>query len=277
MITTQVIGSVGVSTSRQFIGAAFRNFSQPIERLFATGEQGFFYDPNDLSTMFQNSAGTIPVTAAGQPVGLLLDKSGRNNPAYQTTSSARPILRQNATTGAYYLEFDGGDDFLQTSNIDFTATDKVSVFAGVRKLSDSTYGVLLELSAAVGSVIGAFCVFAPRNVNASGNFGIMSKGAVLVDVATPTILAPVSAVISAKSAMASGLSMRVNGALSASSNNSQGAGNFGNYPLYIGRRNGASLPFNGHMYGLIGISKLTSDAETLAIEKELAKRVGVTL
>ena len=76
MITPQVIGSagVGVSTSRQFIGAAFRNFNQPIQKLFVNGEQGFFYDPNDLSTMFQDYEGTSPVTAVGQPVGIILDK-----------------------------------------------------------------------------------------------------------------------------------------------------------------------------------------------------------
>ena len=51
------------------------SFDALIKSLFANNEQGFFYDPNDLSTMFQNSAGTIPVTAAGQPVGLMLDKS----------------------------------------------------------------------------------------------------------------------------------------------------------------------------------------------------------
>lgn len=43
--------------------------------LFALGEQGAWYDPSDLSTMFQDSAGTLPVTADGQPVGLILDKS----------------------------------------------------------------------------------------------------------------------------------------------------------------------------------------------------------
>lgn len=43
--------------------------------LFASGEQGTWYDPSDLSTMYQDSVGTIPVTAVDQPVGLLLDKS----------------------------------------------------------------------------------------------------------------------------------------------------------------------------------------------------------
>lgn len=50
-------------------------FDQQIQKLFANGEQGFFYDPNDLSTMFQDAVGTVPVTGVGQPVGLMLDKS----------------------------------------------------------------------------------------------------------------------------------------------------------------------------------------------------------
>ena len=42
---------------------------------FAAGEQGAWYDPSDFTTLFQDSAGTIPVTAVEQPVGLMLDKS----------------------------------------------------------------------------------------------------------------------------------------------------------------------------------------------------------
>ena len=43
--------------------------------LFLAGEQGAWYDPSDLTTLFQDSAGTTPVTAVEQPVGLMLDKS----------------------------------------------------------------------------------------------------------------------------------------------------------------------------------------------------------
>ena len=43
--------------------------------LFANGEPGFWLDPSDMSTMFTDSAGTTPVTAVEQPVGLILDKS----------------------------------------------------------------------------------------------------------------------------------------------------------------------------------------------------------
>ena len=46
-----------------------------VQQLFASGEPGFWLDPSDLSTMYQDSAGTTPVTAVEQPVGLILDKS----------------------------------------------------------------------------------------------------------------------------------------------------------------------------------------------------------
>jgi len=60
--------------------------------LFASGEQGCWFDASDFSTMFQDSAGTVPVTAVGQPVGKMLDKSGRGNHRIQATTTKRPIL-----------------------------------------------------------------------------------------------------------------------------------------------------------------------------------------
>lgn len=42
--------------------------------LFTSGVAGAWYAPDDFSTLFQDSAGTTPVTAVEQPVGLMLDK-----------------------------------------------------------------------------------------------------------------------------------------------------------------------------------------------------------
>ena len=57
--------------------AIFVNETIPslMRKLFSNGEQGFFYDPNDLSTMYQDAGRIVPVTAVGQAVGLMLDKS----------------------------------------------------------------------------------------------------------------------------------------------------------------------------------------------------------
>lgn len=47
--------------------------------LFINNEDGYCFDFNDLSTMFQDVIGTIPVTAEGQYLGLILDKSKNLN------------------------------------------------------------------------------------------------------------------------------------------------------------------------------------------------------
>jgi len=46
-----------------------------VARMLARTEKGIWYDPSDLTTLYQDAAGTTPVTAVGQPVGLMLDQS----------------------------------------------------------------------------------------------------------------------------------------------------------------------------------------------------------
>ena len=49
--------------------------AREVKALFSNSEQGVWYDPSDRATLFQDAAGTTPVTAVEQPVGLMLDKS----------------------------------------------------------------------------------------------------------------------------------------------------------------------------------------------------------
>lgn len=81
--------------------------------LFANGEQGAWYDPSDLTTLFQDAAGTTPVTADGDPVGLMLDKSGNGNHATQEVSADRPVYR--TAGGLHWLESEGFRCGLETS------------------------------------------------------------------------------------------------------------------------------------------------------------------
>lgn len=78
--------------------------------LFAQGQQGAWYDPSDLTTLFQDAAGTTPVTADGDPVGYMQDLSGNGNHATQSVSASRPIYRTDGTL--HWLSFDGVDDAL---------------------------------------------------------------------------------------------------------------------------------------------------------------------
>jgi hypothetical protein len=200
------------------------------------------------------------------------------NHAYQTTSASRPILRQNAVTGANYLEFDGSDDFLVTNNIDFTTTDKVSLFAGVRKLSDVSVASVFCLTETPTSSQGTFELYTPQT-NGGEGLSYYSRGATIKStIITTGFKSPSSFVLSAKTDISSNsTTVKINSSIFPPAGTGLGGGYFGDHPLYIGRRGGVNLPLNGHIYGLIGIGKLVSDSETAAIEKELAKRAGVTL
>lgn len=120
------------------LGTLFKppfSFSKYVQELFANGEQGFFYDLNDLSKMFQNSAGTVPVTAVGQPVGLIRDKSGRNNHTYQTTSASRPLLQHEPILGSNLVingDFsDGGAGWVTDGTPTFTFDTGRAYYNGI--------------------------------------------------------------------------------------------------------------------------------------------------
>lgn len=101
--------SVGPFVRRAGAAAAFDPAS-----LFAASEDGAWFDPSDLSTLWQDSARTTPVTTDGDPVGAMDDKSGNGNHALQATAAKRPVYK--TAGGLHWLEFDGVDDCLDMAS-----------------------------------------------------------------------------------------------------------------------------------------------------------------
>lgn len=102
----------------------------------ATGPAAYspaaWYDADDLTTLFQDAAGTVPVVADGDPVGLWRDKSGNSRHFSQTTAGSRPIWH---TSGGFsWVEFDGTNDWMigATSMLAFAT---VNVFVGARSVA----------------------------------------------------------------------------------------------------------------------------------------------
>lgn len=449
--------------------------------LFASGEQGAWYDPSDLTTMFQDAAGTTPVTGVEQPVGRILDKSGRGNRATQTTTASRPTLSSRVnlltntealesaswskvqssvsvnsavapngtltadtfipnsgiaftsavgvfvnsqssfnqslsvaataykyrlsvkdagydmvqlrvseantlagtniavtrvslingavltqsgtgnltgvtgtctrtgdgwcditltfTSGAaqtlffglwawnttavtsdgvkglhiwgadlrvanesptlppyqrvntatdydtqgfpLYLRFDGVDDWLVTPPINFTSTDKMTVFAGSRYFGDAG-AILCELSVNASSSNGTFGCYV--NDNSAGREAVAGRvsAAASTFITAPKDITRVTTrqIDFAQPTPETELAMRVNGVTQTpvfKTPASAGTGNFGNYPLFIGRRSGTQFPFNGRLYGLIVRGAETDNLHLTNVERFLAHKSGVVL
>ena len=338
--------------------------------LFLAGEQGAWYDPSDLTTLFQDSAGTTPMSAVGtvadQPVGLMRDKSGRGNHAFQATAGNRPMLsaRVNlllatatlstqsvtslatnytlsftgtgtvtlsgtatgvlsagsntftATAGTLtltvsgsvtladlrptnagsllppyqrvntasdydtvgfplYLKANGSSSAMSTNSINFTATNKMTVVTGVRKLSDATPQIIIELSANYDSNPNTFVTYI-----ATGQvFGMNARGQPWppgLEVSSGYI-APISVVYTAIAAFTLPLKkLRLLGADVATSSASIGAGNFGNYPLYLFARAGTSQFLNCQFYGAIIRGAQSDTASITQTENYMATKTGIT-
>lgn len=57
------------------LGAGGLSLEAQIRKLFANGEEGaLYYFTENFAGLYQDADGTMPVTAAGQPVGLMLDR-----------------------------------------------------------------------------------------------------------------------------------------------------------------------------------------------------------
>ncbi|MGQ0610058.1 MAG: hypothetical protein ACT4N9_03000 [Paracoccaceae bacterium] len=401
----KLVRDISVTSRAVRIGPAFSP-----ARLFAAGEPGLWLDPSDLATLFQDSLGKTPVTADGQPVGLVLDKSkglalgadlvtngtfdggtaswasgssftstaavvggemqvtptadfgrqvqtltlvvGRSyqitgtirrvsgsssNGAYvavgfntqgdsvvivqsssavaasfsavfvpthatvnvclsartgnvggfdnivvkelaghhsaQAISARRPTYRTEA--GLHWLDFDGVDDLLLTTTLDLSATARLSLFAGVRKLSDAVRGAIVNQGAAGAR---SFALYGPGTGGVS-NFAAVAGNTALVEAAV-TSAAPVSAVLTASHDIgaAPAQSLAVNGGAPVLVSGGTGAATtFQNGALGIGGFATAERWFGGRLYGLVLRGVETSAFASGCAERHLAAKTGVSL
>lgn len=192
------------------------------------------------------TAGTVPAVVWG--ADLRVSNVGVGLPAYQRVNTATDY----DTVGfPLYLKFNGVNQSLVTPTIT-PGTDKAQVFAGVRKLSD-TLQIIGELGANTDAgVLGGLLLF----VNGQNFTAAISQASVNTRSYTP-YAAPISAVLAisldfAQTTAETEIVTKINGVNpTASGATPAGTGNFREAPIYIGRRNNAVFPFNGHLYPLI--------------------------
>jgi hypothetical protein len=223
---------------------------------------------------FTATAGTLTLTVTGTVSNADL------RPTSQANGFVGPLYQAITTATSYdssgflpYLAFDGTDDSLLTNSVDFTATGKMTVWAGVRKLSDAAQGVVSELSATIASNNGSFLLTAPNS--AAANYNWSSKGTTQVNNTVTTYTAPITNVVTGIADIAGASNIiRINGVQVGSVATTQGTGNYGNYPLYIGRRNNATLPLNGNLYSLIIRGAQSSAAQISSTETWVNGKTG---
>jgi hypothetical protein len=222
-----------------------------------------------------STGNTVTALVWGAQLLTAADVTATGN-AYQRIAAA--TVYDTAPVFRPYLAFDGMDDSLSTTAINFTATDKMSVFSGVTKNTDGSAGCVAELSATAITNDGSFALFSSAG---GAVWYVAGRGTALGSFACATFTAPITNTVSsmidiAQPALASELIPRINTTINqtGASGTDIGTGNFGNWPLFIGRRNNASLPFNGRLYSLIVRGAASSVTEIADTELWVNARTG---
>lgn len=229
---------------------------------------------NRVSLTFTPTAASLTLTVVGS-VTLAQLELGSTATAYQRVGTAFDVTEAGVPT-VHYVQYDGTDDSFSTSSINFTATDKMSVFAGVKKLSDALRGMAVEIGS--GGANGSFAMEAPDN-NGAITFAFRSIGTSAAVTSFAANAAPITRIVTGLGNIAAPSSIiRLDGVQVNQNTNTQGTGNYGNYPLFIGRRNNATIPFNGRDYGIIVVGKTASASEIYSTESYLAANTsGVSI
>jgi hypothetical protein len=234
--------------------------------LFAAGEKGAWYDPSDLSSMRQDSNGTVPA-ALDSPVGLLIDKSGSGLDQGQAVAARRPMLRFDGAR--HYLEFDGTDDILERGGMLVQANGSVTCAAAVRRTAAGAFPYITGNTGDNGfSLLYSGSSGIPRGYIGTSGGNVGATSAVPVADGADHVLKLVL------DRPALGLTLFENGeerisAAAVDSNLTEGAVN------YLGGHGGNGVYFPGRLYGFVIISRLLTTQETRRLEACLAAKAGI--
>lgn len=145
--------------------------------LFSSNEPGVWYDPSDLTTLFQDVAGTIPVTDPGQTpaqtVALMLDKSKGLTLGSELIT---PVANQDFSSDTGYW-VKGSGVTISGGKANFAASSGYVLFRG--SLSGVAVGGYYEIvftisdyvSGSIQAYVGSTPAFGP-SVSANGTYTV---------------------------------------------------------------------------------------------------------
>jgi hypothetical protein len=151
----------------------------------------------------------------------------------------------------------------------------MSMFTAIERPDAATL-MIAEFSDSVNARDGS--AFLVSGENDSGYYSARSRGSAFGSSAIWVANSGADqAVITATHDISGDLSrIRRNGVYGTDAVADKGAGNFGNWPLFVGSRSG-SLFFNGSIYQFVMLSRVATADEIDSTEAYIAARAGVTL
>lgn len=236
--------------------------------LFAGAEQGAFYDPSDLASMWQDSAGTTPA-ANDQPIGKLDDKSGNGNHIVQATAGQRPTKR--LASGLHYAEFVGASaQWLGANLANMRITGDLTICAGVIQTAGTT-GAIAVCQTSSGAVT-------PYEFRYNEATTLLMRHADAASFEDTTLTVPTTAIVTSVRRLSGvNIEMSVNGARTTTAKPIVPTADASSAFRVGGRIVDTVADLTGRLYGLVIINRRLTDTELADLEAWMAAKAGVSL
>lgn len=240
---------------------------------FSASEQGGIYEA-DLSTLFQDVAGTVPATTVGQIVKRWNDKSGRGN---HVTNAAGNWTLQVDSDGVFCVRSDGTTNFVAATSIAW-GSPYVSAVCAVRQnvgTQHTIYGFGSVVSTTQTFEVGFHAGGALAYRRGSGSFG--GRGTADAGTVEKRVIS-YALDLSGSTQATEARFIRFNGVSQALTNYGSadsGSGNFGTQTPALGGGVGGML--RADVYGIIVTSKNSSDAEFDLAEQYYASMISAPI
>lgn len=241
-----LLGRMGMTPG--VLGASFSPAT-----LFA-GETGGYWDPSVLSSLWQDSARTTPVTANNDPIGAIDDLSGNGNHLVQATADNRPLYKTSG--GLSWLESDGVNDFVRKAFTHNQPVDRVIAFQQIASIHG---GRLWD-----GGAAGAGLIFQDTEIKA---FAGSVVTVMAQDIGVNHVMTERWAGASSRFAVDNGAYVTGNA----------GADNPGGFTLSDRGDGVGGLQSRIRFYGGIAISRALTDAEIAKSRTFFGALAGLTL
>ena len=286
IIQYNTVGAAGVNVGKTYVFSVELSSPTPINASLVVSDAN--YNTYSVSVAIDStprrysftSVGGAGWNPSGTNIGVGLNfpvgASGVvvNEPQLTTIQNAHlPYQRVNTSTDydtagfPHYLAFNGTNTTYTTPSTDFTGTDKMTVWAGVDRVSGAPTGVIVESSYSFSTFNGSFALLAYNPLG----YEFASRGTVLSDTVFNSSPAASPSIVAASFDIGGGgVTRRVNSQQSVIAAD-QGTGQYGNHPLFIGARGGNAIYLNGRIYSLIVRGAESSISQIEAVENLIRK------
>ena len=232
-----------------------------------------WWDVSDLTTLWQDTARTTPITADGQTVACIDDKSGNGHNLLQSSATLRPLFKTSG--GLNWLLFDGVDDSLVMTANTATLTDTHEfTFCGrfTAPASGSSGGMISHSNGAAGVADAEMAIY-----NGAGTVRMRTRYPSLDTFSTGAVLtADADAVFAQGKFGFSDTRQYINGAQSGATITTTTTASTSPRSYRLGRHTNAAQFLSGRCHGVL-VTPVLSAAQRASLTTWIGAKAGLTL